>query len=444
MDKKNLLFSNKQLFILIWPLLIDQLLTVFVGMVDVLMVACVGEAAVSGVSLVDSINILVIQVLFALTSGGTVICAQYIGAKDSKKSGQTTAQLILLTLIGTGIITLIFLLGRNSILNLIFGDVETKVLNNASIYMLITSISFPFLAIYNSGAAAFRAIGNTRLSMLISLFMNVINIAGNAFCIFILKMGVSGVALPTLIARAIGAISILIILQIQKNDVSIHSVKDFIPNLTIIKRIFSIGIPSGIESGIFQLGKLMLQSLVATLGTASIAGYAVASNLVTYLYLPGNALGAATLTIVGQCYGAGETKQAKYYTKIMLFLNYSILAIICTIMLIGKSFFIGCYNLSTESSKLAEGLLFIHTIAMILWPIGFLIPYYFRAIGRSTFTMIIAIFTMWTFRIGFAYLFIKVLHMNVLGIWYAMFFDWAFRAIVYIFAFKRKIKGDRL
>lgn len=436
MNQNFLLFNNKQLFTLIWPLLVDQLLTVFVGMVDVLMVACVGESAVSGVSLVDSINILVIQVLFALTSGGTVVCAQYIGAKDSKRAGCTTAQLIFLTLIGTGIITLIFLIGRNSILKLIFGKVDITVLDNASIYMLITTMSFPFLAIYNSGAAAFRAIGNTRLSMLISLFMNVINISGNAFCIFILKMGVAGVALPTLIARAIGAILILGILQMQKTDASIHSIKDFIPNFSIIKRILSIGVPSGIESGIFQLGKLMLQSLVATLGTASIAGYAVASNLVTYLYLPGNALGAANLTVVGQCYGAGKTDQAKYYTKIMLFLNYAILIVICTVMLIGKSFFVSCYNLSAESSKLAEGLLFIHTVAMILWPIGFLIPYYFRAIGKSTFTMIIAIFAMWTFRIGFAYIFIKVLHMNVLGIWYAMFFDWIFRAIIYTIAFK--------
>lgn len=435
MQDKQLLFGKKQLFTLIWPLLVEQLLTVFVGMVDVLMVASVGEAAVSGVSLVDSINLLIIQVLFAVTAGGTVVCAQYIGAGKKKEAGRTTAQLLLLTLTATALITLIFLIGRGHILGMIFGQVEAGVMRNASIYMLITTLSFPFLAFYNSGAAAFRAVGDTRTAMLISLFMNVLNIAGNALCIFLLHMGVEGVAIPTFIARITGAIAILFLLQKQNTAASVHHLRDFIPNAFILRRILSIGVPSGVESGIFQLGKLTLQSLVSTLGTASIAGYAVASNLVTYLYLPGNALGAATLTVVGQCYGAGEKKQAKYYTRIMLFLNYAILAAVCSAMLIGNAFWVGFYHLSPEADHLAQGLIRIHSIAMIIWPIGFLIPYYFRAIGKSAFTMVIAIFTMWVFRIGLAYVFIQILKMNVLGIWYAMFVDWIFRTIIYLFAF---------
>ena len=436
--QKREIFSKRELFQLIWPLLVEQLLTVLVGMVDVLMVAVIGEAAVSGVSLVDAVNNLVIQVLFALTAGGTVVCAQHIGAGNSKKAGKTTAQLLLLTIAMTICVMLILLCGGNGLLQLLFGKVETAVLADAGIYLRITAISFPFLAIYQSVASAFRAEGNTRIAMLFSLFMNGVNIAGNAICILELKMGVEGVAIPTLIARILGAIGMLVMLEKGTSKAKIQSVQACRPDSWLLRRILQIGVPNGVESSVFQFGKLMLQSLVSTLGTASIAGFAVASNLVTYLYLPGNALGAATLTVVGQCYGAGEKKQAKSYMKLLLLLNYALLVVICTVMLLGREQFISAYQLTGESAMLAQGLLTAHTIAMIIWPIGFLLPYYFRAVGRAAFTMVVALVTMWVCRIGLAYIFIKILHMSVLGVWYAMFIDWIVRVIVYVIAFSRE------
>ena len=438
--QKSKLFSKRELFNLIWPLLIEQLLTVLVGMVDVLMVAVIGEAAVSGVSLVDAVNNLVIQVLFALTAGGTVVCAQYIGAENQEKAGKTTAQLLVLTSFLIICVMLFFTGGGNRLLRLLFGKVEPAVLADAGIYLRITALSFPFLAIYHSVAAAFRAEGNTRTAMLFSLFMNGVNIAGNAICIFALKMGVEGVAIPTLIARISGAAGMLAMLEKSSSRAKIQNVRACIPEGMLMKRILRIGVPNGVESSVFQFGKLMLQSLVSTLGTASIAGFAVASNLVTYLYLPGNALGAATLTVVGQCYGAGEKKQAKQYMKSLLLLNYALLAVICTIMLAGRWQFIGAYHLTGESALLAGGLLTAHTIAMVIWPIGFLLPYYFRAIGKATFTMVVALLTMWICRIGLAYIFVKLLHMNVLSVWYAMFIDWLVRFVVYMFAFSREGK----
>ena len=434
----NPLFSRKQLIQLLWPLIVEQFLSVLIGMVDVLLVASVGETTVSGVSLVDSINHLVIQVLCAMTAGGTVVCAQFIGGKDKKNAAKSGAQLLLLTFAIMLFVATIFFCGGTHILRLLFGQVEPDVMSSAVKYMYFTVASFPFLAIYHSSASIFRAQGNSSVSMLVSLGMNLFNIAGNALCIFVLHMGVVGVALPTLVSRALGAIVILLLVQKKGNELRIPSIKYFKPHGILIKRILAIGIPNGIESGLFNVGKILLQSLVSTLGTPSIAAYAVASNLVTYLYLPGNALGAAMITIVGQCYGAGQPEQAKQYAKILLLLNYAMAAVIATVLIIWRYFWVGCYSLTGESAYYAAGLLLTHSIGMILWPVGFLLPYYFRAIGHARFTMYVAIFAMALFRVGGAYLFVRALHKDILWVWFAMMLDWIFRVSIYLIAFLKK------
>lgn len=433
----ELLFSKKQLYHLLWPLVIEQLLTVLVGMVDVLMVAYIGEAAVSGVSLVDSVNYLVIQVLFALTAGGTVVCAQFIGGGDYRLAGKSGEQLFFITTSVLLCVSAAFLAKGDSLLALIFGQVDRDVMDNAVKYLSFTAASFPFLAVYYSAVSVFRAAGNTRLSMLASLGMNLLNIVGNAICIFWLHMGVAGVALPTLLARMAAAGFMVYCLQRFGDKIRVRNLSEIKPDMEIIKKILSIGIPNGVESGLFNLGKILLQSLVSTLGTASIAAYAVASNLATYLYLPGNALGAVMITVAGQCYGAGKPAQACYYVRRLLFLNYAFLAVICSVMIAGKSFWVGLYNLSSQSSLLAEGLIFAHAAAMLIWSVAFLLPNYFRAVGKAAFTMKVAVFAMAVFRVGLAYLFIVSWHKDVLWIWYAMFVDWVFRLVVYGYCFRR-------
>ena len=364
----KLLFSKHHLLHLLWPLVVEQLLSVLVGMVDVLMVAYVGEATVSGVSLVDSVNMLVIQVLFALTAGGTVVCAQFIGAGNYNSASKSGGQLLFITTSVMLCISVAFLLKGDYLLSVIFGKVESKVMEDAVKYLLFTSASFPFLAIYYSVAAIFRAAGNTKLAMLASLGMNLLNIIGNAICIFGLHMGVVGVALPTLLARIVAALFMVYSLQRFGKEIRLHTSLQLKPDGEIIRKILAIGIPNSVESGLFNFGKILLQSLVSTLGTASIAAYAVASNLATYLYLPGNALGAGMITIVGQCYGAKKPEQARYYARIRLYLNYAFLAVICAVLIIGRSFWVGCYNLSPHSAELAEGLILAHSAAMIIPP----------------------------------------------------------------------------
>ncbi len=431
-----MLFSRRDLTRLLAPLIVEQLLAVLVGMVDVLMVAAVGEMAVSGVALVDSISMLVIQVLAALATGGAVVCSQYIGQKREDLGCVAAGQLVMITAVFSLVIAGIALFGGRHLLRLIFGSVEADVMDNAARYFRITSVSYPFLAMYNSSAALFRSMGNSRMSMLVSLQMNLLNILGNALCVFGFHMGVEGVAYPTLFSRMYAALVMMVLLQRPANVLRIPGVSHLKPRKDMIGSILSIAIPSGVESGVFQFGKIMVQSLVSTLGTASIAAFAVASNLVTFQYLPGNAMGLGLITIVGQCVGAGENEQAKRYTWKIILADYAALVVICGVMALARGSIVSIYHLSPEASAMAESLLLLHCCMMIVWPFAFPLPNTLRAGLDAKFTMLVSVCSMWIFRIGGAYLFVKGLGVGLIGVWMGMFVDWVFRASMFLWRFR--------
>lgn len=431
-----MLFSREDLIKLLGPLIVEQIMTVLVGMVDVAMVAAVGEAAVSGVALVDSISILIIQLLAALATGGAVVCSQYIGKQRLQAACHGAGQLILITVMCSVLFAGAALLGGRHLLEIIFGQAEDDVMRNAAIYFRITALSYVFLALYNSGAALFRSMGNSRVSMTASLVMNGINIVGNAICIYGLHMGVEGVALPTLVSRVVAAILMIYLVTRPDNVIHVSGFGDLRPDKSMMKNILGVGIPSGLENGMFQFGKIALQSLVSTLGTAAIASFAVASNLVTLHYLPGNALGLGLITIVGQCVGAGEYEQAKQYTKKLVLANYGFLIVICGTMVLFSHPIVGIYHLSAEASELARQMILMHTVGMLVWPLAFPLPNTLRAGLDARFTMAVSVFSMWAFRIGFAYLFVKVWNVGVMGVWWGMFIDWVFRAAVFTVRFQ--------
>lgn len=430
------MFTRKDMIKLLAPLIVEQVLAVLVGMVDVMMVAAVGEAAVSGVALVDSISILIIQILAALATGGAVISAQYLGKKQSENACKAAGQLIGVTTVLSLLISMVALIGNRFLLGAIFGKVEADVMNDAVIYFQITALSYPFLAVYNSCAALFRSMGNSKVSMMVSLVMNTVNVLGNAICVFGLHMGVTGVAYPTLLSRMLAALMMFYLIQNPLNTVRIKRFDELKPDIHMIRNILLVGIPNGLESGMFQFGKIALQSLVSSLGTAAIASYAVASNLVTLLYLPGNAIGLGLITIVGQCIGAGEKKQAKRYTWQLILLNYGVLLVLCTAMIAFSSQLVSIYQLSREASEISTHMIVAHSYAMIIWPLSFTIPYTLRASMDAKFTMFVSIFSMWLFRIAFAYFFVRILNLGVMGVWYGMFIDWFFRGVVFAFRFR--------
>ena len=307
------LFPRQALVALLLPLIAEQALSVTIGLADTLMVSSVGEAAVSGVSLVDSFNTLMIQIMSALATGGAVVTSQYIGHQEPKNAKAAAAQILFVLSSFSVLVAAVVIGGRHAILRGIFGSIDADVMHYAETYFLLSALSYPFIGLYNGGAALFRAQGNSRISMLASLVMNVINIAGNALLIYGFGMGVIGAALATLIGRVFAAVFILWQNQDLHNPLRVQRFADLRPRRRPIMQILSIGIPSGLENGMFQIGKLCVSSLTSTLGTSAIAANAVANSVSTLANIPGNTMSLAMIPVIGQCLGAGEKKQAQRY-----------------------------------------------------------------------------------------------------------------------------------
>lgn len=434
------LFSRYMLWKLIWPLFVEQFLAVTVGAADTMMVSYAGEAAISGVSLVDMINQLIINLFAALATGGAVITSQYLGAGRYDRAQSSVGQLVLLASIfglAIGIICFVFAF---PLLNIVFGRVDEDVFSACFTYLRITSISFPFLAIYNAGAAAFRSTGNSRISMQVSVLMNILNVAGNAIGIFIFHMGVAGVAWPSVISRLVAAIIIIWLNMTGKNELKLtrHNLRKL--DIDMSKRILSIGIPSGVENSIFQAGRILVVGIISYFGTVQISANAVANNLDSMFCIPGNAIGLGLITVVGQCIGAKDQKQAMKYTRILLSLAYVVMMSLGLIFFLLRKELLGLYDISDETYALANLMVNIHNFAgMIFWPLAFVLPNSLRASGDARFTMMVSVISMIVFRIGFSYWLGLYLGMGAIGVWISMILDWICRDICFV---TRYLKGD--
>lgn len=430
------MFSRKDLAKLLIPLVIEQILAVTIGMADTVMIASCGEAAVSGISLVDSINILLINIFSALATGGAVAVAQHLGNKDQNAACRSAKQLFLFSGAVAAALGIAALIANRHLLGLIFGDVEADVMDNAVIYFTLSAISYPFLAIYNAGAALFRSMGNSKISMYTSLLMNVINVVGNAITIYGLHMGTAGAGTATLVSRMTGAVIMFLLLLKPEYPVHLTELKNWKPDFSMIKTIMRVGVPNGFENGLFQLGKILVQSLVATFGTAAITANAVAGNMAGLDIIPGSAIGLALVTVVGQCIGAGDKEGAKRYTKILTGLAIASMAVVSIIMIFAIPLIVKIYNLSSETTALTQEIIIAHNLMCIFfWPIAFTLPNALRAAGDAKFTMTVSIITVWTCRIGLSYLFALGFDMGVMGVWIAMFCDWIVRGACFIFRF---------
>lgn len=444
--KNNIMFSRKDLAKIILPLVVQQILAVTVGMADSMMVSSAGETAVSGVSLVTSLDLLLIFCFSALASGGAIVISQFVGQDNLTTARESAKQLIYVTVGVAAFITAVVIVIRYPLLNLLFGDVEDAVMSAAQDYFFYIALSFPFLALHDAGAAIFRANGDSMTSMITAVIINCVNIAGNAVLIFVFHMGAAGAAISTLLSRAVGGFIVLLLAHRKNNKVYLEETLHYRPNGTLIKRILRVGVPSGIENGMFQFGKLLTQSLISSMGTAAIAANAVAHTLATFQYMPGNAVGLATVTVVGRCIGAGEKKQATKYARLILALTYLFLWFIVILTFIFADPVITIYKLSTEAAAQANTLIVYHAIvAAVIWPIAFTLPGSLRAASDVRFPLIVSAFSMWAFRVSLSYvLALETVNifglfsfpgagLGVLGVWIAMTADWLFRAILFAY-----------
>lgn len=435
-DWEHLMFSNKTLKKLLIPLIVEQLLNCFMGMMDTVMVSQVGSEAISAVSLVDSINVLVIQVFSALATGATIICSQYIGKNDPKDCNNAANQVALTVTVISVVLTAVCLLFRVSLLRLVFGKVEADVMSASLTYFWITVLSFPFIALFNAGSAFYRAGGESKFPMRVSVISNILNIIGNAVLIFCFHMGVAGAAWSTLFSRVFCAVVVFYYLRKPRQPIVITHYLQIRPDFKLIKKILAIGIPSGVENGMFQFGKLAIQSSVSTLGTAAIAAQAMTLILEGMNGIAGIGIGIGLMTVVGQCIGAGRKEEAKYYIVKLSWLAEIAIFLSCLLTFAATKPVIWMAGMEAESARLCmEMMIAITIIKPIIWTFSFVPGYGLRAAGDVKFSMIVSTTTMWLCRVAVCIFLIRVMGFGPIAVWIGMFLDWTVRGIVFTIRF---------
>lgn len=436
-DKSQLIFSNHDLKVLLIPLMIEQLLNALMGTVDTVMVSNVGSAAISAVSLVDSINNLMLQVFAALAAGGTIVCSQYLGKKEPKECNRAARQVFLTMLVISVLIMVFCLIFRYPLLKVIFGQVEQDVMDAAQTYFFVTALSYPFIALFNANASFFQAEGNTRLPMTVSVICNFVNIAGNSIMIFGLGWGVFGAAFSTLISRILMAVVMICFQRRDRQVIVIRNYGKIRPDFALIRVILGVGIPSGIENGMFQFGKLAIQSTVSTLGTTAIAAQAMTIILENMNGIAAMGVGIGLMTIVGQCIGAGKKEQAIYYIKKLCWIS-EIVVICCCLLLFALTrpitIIAGMDPASADMCFYMMG--WITLIKPIVWVMAFIPAYGLRAAGDVKFSMTVSTLSMWIFRVALCIYLCRVQGFGPIAVWIGMFVDWTVRGILFGIRFK--------
>lgn len=438
MEQQQHMFSNRMICSLLIPVVLEQLLNSIMGTADTMMVSNVGSAAISAVSLVDSINVLVIQAFSALAAGGAIICAQYIGQRNKEKANESARQVLFIITAISVAVSLICLVFQKPLLRLIFGSVEPAVMRASETYFFYTALSFPFIAAYDSAASIFRAQDNTKGPMIISMISNVMNIAGNAVMIWVFHMGVAGAALSTLISRIFCAVVVIIQLRKEKEgqEIVVRDYFEIRPGWSMIRRILGLGIPSGIENSMFQLGKLAIQSTVSTLGTTAIAAQAMTNILENLNGIAAIGVGVGLMTIVGQCLGAGRQDEAVYYIKKLCVIAEVIIIISCLgVFALTKPITI-LGGMEKESADMCfHMVMWITIVKPLVWIMAFIPGYGLRAAGDVKFSMIVSCCTMWACRFCLCVFLIRVMGFGPMGVWIGMFADWTLRGIIFTWRF---------
>ena len=430
------MFTNRMIRNLLVPVVLEQILNSIMGTADTMMVSNVGSAALSAVSLVDSINVLLIQAFSALAAGGAIVCAQYIGQRNYEKANMSARQVLFIITAISVVVSAVCLIFQKPLLRLIFGAVDADVMRASETYFFFTALSFPFIAAYDSAASIFRAQENTKGPMTISMISNIMNIGGNAVLIWVFHLGVAGAAISTLVSRIFCAVVVLWQLRKDRQPVVVKDYLKIRPDWSMIGRILGLGIPSGIENSMFQLGKLAIQSTVSTLGTAAIAAQAMTNILENLNGIAAIGVGVGLMTIVGQCLGAGRKDEAVYYRKILCVFAEAVIIVSCLIVyiLVRPVTILGGME-STSAEMCIHMITWITIVKPVVWTMAFVPGYGLRAAGEVKFSMITSCCTMWACRFCLCVFLIRVLGFGPMGVWIGMFADWTVRGIIFTWRF---------
>lgn len=432
------MFSNQDLKRLIVPLFLEQLLVALVGIADVFVVGFVGEAAVSGVSLVNAFNTIFINLFTALAAGGAVVISQYIGRRENERAGAAATQLLTASALFSVAISVVILSANSALMRLMFGQVEEEVMQACVTYLRISAYSYPALAVYNAGAALYRSFGKTSTTMYVSIAANIINVVGNCIGVFALHAGVAGVAWPSLISRYFSAVVITVLCFSGKNPV--RYIKGWIFRLdgALQRRILRIALPNGVESGVFQLVKVALSSVAALFGTYQIAANGVAQSLWSMAALVSVAMGPVFITVIGQCMGAGEVEQAGLYFTKLLRITLIFSAVWNGLIFAATPIFVSFSALAGETRRLTILLVLVHNIFnTVAFPFADPLGKGLRATGDVKFTTAVSLITTLGVRLILSVLFGVFMNLGVMGLAYAMCLDWTIRGAIFWRRFRR-------
>ena len=422
---------------MILPLLMEQFLLMLVGLADTMVVSYAGEAAVSGVSLVNSFNTIFINLFTALASGGAVVVSQHIGRRDMKMASESSSQLLMVATVFAVVISIPVLIWKVPLLKGLFGKVEPDVMEACKTYLRISVYSFPALGIYNAGTALYRSIGKTSVTMKISIVSNLINVAGNLIGVFVFRAGVAGVAYPSLIARTFSAV-VITLLCFREKEVRYVGRWIFQWNRELLKKMLSIAIPNGVESGIFQFVKVALSSVVALFGTYQIAANGISQSIWSVAALISVTMGPVFITVIGQCMGAGDIRQAEYYFRKLTKVTVCISVAWNTLIFLITPLLIKIFAVSRQTGQMILYLVLIHNIAnAVVFPFADPLGKGLRAAGDAMFTMGISLFTTIGVRLILSILLGIVLDLGVIGIALAMCLDWTVRGVIFWIRFRQ-------
>lgn len=440
----EILFTKKDLRRLIFPLVMEQFLAMTIGACDTVMVSSVGEAGVSGVSLIDQLTQLFIQLFAAFATGGAVVSSQYLGHKSDEKARVAARQLLNISAFAALVIIAVCLPSRRLILNFIYGGSGDEVMRSALIYFVWVLVSFPFLAVYNSCAALYRSMGNSKVSLKVSLLMNLTNISGNAVLIYGAGIGVAGAGIATLLSRVVAA-GVMIYLLARpsaksRGRIYFERLWRVEIRFDMIRKILKVAVPSGIENSVFHIGKIFVYSFMSGFGLAAIAANAITNTIASFSNIPAQAIGLSSVTVIGQCIGADEKEQARFYGRKMMVAAYIGMFCVAGAIFISAPVLVRAFNLSEGARSLATGVIRTCMVANIFfWPMSFTMPNILRASGDAKFTMIVSNISMWLFRVLFSFLISRYLlfkfpentSLALYGLWFGMYIDWVFRGICF-------------
>ena len=431
--RSDMLFSKAEVWAILLPVVLETLLSYLIGLADSVMVSEAGEAAVSAVSMIDAISVLFINVFAALANGGAVVCGQHLGKKDELGARSSAEHTMLFLFVSSGVITALMLIFRTQLLELLYGSVDDEVMYNCEVYYRIVMLSIPCIALYNGGAALHRTSGDSKTPLKISIYMNIINVAGNALLIYVFRMGVAGVAVPTLVSRFV-AMAAMLVMSFRRDFIfNIRGIRHFRFDRKLFSSTLSVGVPNGIENGMFQFGKLILTSLVATLTTAAITANAIGNTVGNLHCVIGVSANSALMAVVSRCVGAGDYTQARWYTRYIVMTTYVLEGLFNLLFIAAIPLILKLYGVSAETASLTVPILLLHGITtIIMWPAAFMFNISMRSAGDSKYAMWIASISMWLCRVGGAYVMIKLLGTGVIGVWIAWAIDWCFRIAFFI------------